>query len=353
VAPFIDSDTFIFEYGDTGSGERVIDAQFISSSEYVGTTMEGHTVFGVNFADGRIKGYGTGPMPGQSQDKDFFVLYVRGNADYGINDFVDNEDGTIGDLATGLTWMQDDSGTGMIWEDALAYCQNLDAAGYDDWRLPNAKELQSIVDYFRSPDTSSSAAIDPLFNSTAITNERGEIDYGFYWSSTTHANYQAGGQAAAYVSFGRSLGYMNNNWVDVHGAGSQRSDPKTGDPADYPTGHGPQGDAIRIYNQVRCVRSGTSGGLATGGEVDPGSGNAALPAVGEGQPAGPIGGQPPQEAMDACTGLNEGASCTFQAPVGQISGSCMSIQGQLTCVPEGEPPPPGGGSQAQKCQSLM
>ena len=39
------------------------------------------------------------------------------------------------------------------------------------------------------------------------------------------------------------MGYMNG-WVDVHGAGAQRSDPKAGDPTDYPTGHGPQGDAM-------------------------------------------------------------------------------------------------------------
>jgi len=47
---------------------------------------------------------------------------------------------------------------------------------------------------------------------------------------------------------------MNSTWVDVHGAGSQRSDPKDGNPDDYPTGHGPQGDAIRINNYVRLVR---------------------------------------------------------------------------------------------------
>ena len=40
----------------------------------------------------------------------------------------------------------------------------------------------------------------------------------------------------------------------MHGAGAQRSNPKTGDPADYPYGHGPQGDVIRIYNYVRLVR---------------------------------------------------------------------------------------------------
>ncbi|MDA3808725.1 MAG: hypothetical protein PF518_00205 [Spirochaetaceae bacterium] len=45
------------------------------------------------------------------------------------------------------------------------------------------------------------------------------------------------------------------NWQDVHGAGSQRSDPKTGDPDDYADGHGPQGDAIRIFNLIRPVRS--------------------------------------------------------------------------------------------------
>lgn len=44
------------------------------------------------------------------------------------------------------------------------------------------------------------------------------------------------------------------NWIDVHGAGSQRSDPKSGDPSIYANGHGPQGDAIRIYNYVRLVR---------------------------------------------------------------------------------------------------
>jgi len=51
---------------------------------------------------------------------------------------------------------------------------------------------------------------------------------------------------------------MNGSWMDVHGAGAQRSDPKSGDPDDYPYGHGPQGDVIMIFNTVRLVR-GTSG----------------------------------------------------------------------------------------------
>jgi len=57
-SPFIDTDFFEFRYGDV-FGERFIDAQYVSCTEYVGFTMNrDSTVFGVNFADGRIKGYG-------------------------------------------------------------------------------------------------------------------------------------------------------------------------------------------------------------------------------------------------------------------------------------------------------
>lgn len=251
IVPFIDTDYFDFAYGDTSAGERIIDSQYASRTLYVSTVDE-ELLFGVNFADGRIKGYRLTIM---GSDKTFFVICVRGNTDYGINNFVDNGNGTITDQATGLMWMQNDSGSGMFWEDALDYAESLSFAGYDDWRLPDTKEQQSILDYTRSPDTTSSAAIDPVFGVTSITNEEDQTDYPYYWASTTHANWTAtSGGSAAYVAFGRGLGYMDGGWRDVHGAGCQRSDPKIGDPDDYPTGHGPQGDAIRIYNYVRAVR---------------------------------------------------------------------------------------------------
>jgi len=119
LIPFIDSAYFDFAYGDTSSGERIIDAQYATSTKYVYTTMNGdETMFGVNFADGRIKGYG---LSLRRQEKTFFVIYVRGNPNYGINDIVDNGDGTIMDQATGLMWVQSDSGFGMDWQEALAY----------------------------------------------------------------------------------------------------------------------------------------------------------------------------------------------------------------------------------------
>jgi ferredoxin len=167
----------------------------------------GSTLFGVNLADGRIKGYGlTMPGPG-SVEKTFFVLCARDNTSYGQNDLADNGDGTITDQATGLMWSQDDSSTGLNWEEALSWVETQNAAnylGYSDWRLPNAKELQSIVDYSRSPDTTDSAAIDPLFSATTISNEAGQTDYPSYWSSTTHANWTADpGAFGVYVAFGR------------------------------------------------------------------------------------------------------------------------------------------------------
>ncbi len=255
--PFINTNHFDFAYGDTNSNERLIDAQFASSTLYVANTGNdgGQTLFGVNFADGRIKGYGLSLF---DRDKTFYVLYVRGKTSYGFNNFHDQNDGTIIDSASNLMWSKGDSGRGMNWEESLDWVQeknNGKHLGYNDWRLPNAKELQGLVDYSRSPATSNSAAISHLFETTTITNEAGQLDFPSFWSSTTHANWTAiPGRNGVYVSFGRAMGYMHGRWLDVHGAGAQRSDPKIGDPAQWPYGHGPQGDAIRINNYIRLVR---------------------------------------------------------------------------------------------------
>lgn len=254
VVPFIKNDVFSFKYGDTTAGERAIDSQYMSSTKYVSTTMNGDdTAFGVNFADGRIKGYPTVSGIGGKPMK-YYLLHVRGSLTYGKNDFSVVGD-TVSDKSTGLVWQKNDVAGGKTWLEAISYCEGLNLSGQTDWRLPNAKELQSIVDYSRSPDTTKSAAIDPVFGSQSITNEAGQTDWPYYWTSTTHMTNDGGGANAVYIAFGRGLGYMNV-WMDVHGAGAQRSDPKQGSASDYPKGHGPQGDAIRIYNHVRCVRGG-------------------------------------------------------------------------------------------------
>lgn len=57
------------------------------------------------------------------------------------------------DTMTGLMWVKNPDSTKRAWADALTYCEGLDGTsgrgGYDDWRLPNVRELQSLIDYGR------------------------------------------------------------------------------------------------------------------------------------------------------------------------------------------------------------
>ena len=276
--PYLDTRYFDFTYGDESKGVRIIDCQDWSATPYVGKTMTGNpTIFGVNFADGRIKGYPRS-LPGGRVGQ-MYARYVRGNPDYGKNDFHENGDGTITDRATGLMWTQADSGEGLNWEEALAWAEARNKErflGHSDWRLPNAKELQSIVDYTRAPAVTQSPAISPLFHVTALSDG----EYPFFWTSTTHLDGPPDrqGRAAIYIAFGRAMGWMQPRLggpgqdrarasgqpppggsgtyqlLDVHGAGAQRSDPKAGGPQAFPHGRGPQGDVIRIHNFVRLVR---------------------------------------------------------------------------------------------------
>jgi hypothetical protein len=131
--------------------------------------------------------------------------------------------------------------------------------------------MQSILDYSRSPDTTASGAIDPIFNITQITNEDGSADYPWFWTGTTHARGVSYiGTAGVYICFGRALGYMNGSWMDVHGAGAQRSDQKDGDFSSltyvsdgYYFEGSPQGDATRSYNYVRLVRDADASSLGS------------------------------------------------------------------------------------------
>ncbi len=74
--------------------------------------------------------------------------YQKG-ADY---DYTDNGDGTITDNFTGLIWPKEGDGPGcydgsfsLAWSDAIDWAEGLTFAGYSDWRLPNARELYSLI----------------------------------------------------------------------------------------------------------------------------------------------------------------------------------------------------------------
>ena len=255
--PYIDTKYFDFQYPDTSTGARNIDAQYWSSNLYIGTTMRGdRSTFGFNFADGRIKSYPISFGGGLRRRPELrrlrkYVRCVRGSA-YGKNNFVDNGDGTVTDRATGLMWMKADSGKTMNWEQALEHAESLEYAGYDDWRLPNVKELQSIVDYSRAPDARSASARGPAINPIFDLTDK----ESWFWTGTTHIENRFG----YYVCFGQAFSARkwNGKPMNAHGAGAVRSDPKTGDPSKWANGLGPQSDEIRILNYVRCVRGGAA-----------------------------------------------------------------------------------------------
>ena len=123
----------------------------------------------------------------------------QGKAGNTLPAFVDNGDGTITGTITGLMWQKQDDGCYRNWLSAISYCEGLSLAGYDDWRLPNIKELASIVD-----STRFNPAIDPVFS---------DVKW-WYWSSTSDSNNsilarEMHFQAGADSSYGKTANEWN------------------------------------------------------------------------------------------------------------------------------------------------
>jgi hypothetical protein len=114
--------------------------------------------------------------------------------------WVDNHDGTVSDTLRGLLWQQGDGQNDQgcrNWEQALAYCEGLNLAGHGDWRLPNIRELESLVD-----DSRYNPSIDPAFQCRSY----------YYWSGSTYAGYPAN---AWPVYFGYGDAYWSNKTPNV------------------------------------------------------------------------------------------------------------------------------------------
>jgi hypothetical protein len=158
-----------------------------------------------------------------------YVRAVRGGQSQGS--VVDNGDGTVTDTKTGLMWQQAEAGA-MNWTAALTYCENLQLAGNNDWRLPNRNELQSLIDY---------SEYNPAINSMVFPGAMSSN----YWSSTTLANYSDG---AWYVDFayGIVVNFVKSSNLYVRAVRNVNSGtskiPDTGQTTDYTSTFGEDSD---------------------------------------------------------------------------------------------------------------
>lgn len=99
--------------------------------------------------------------------------------------FLDNGDGTVTDHLTGLTWLLDADcpGDTLTWQEALNWmallngsslaCSGYAAMTFTDWRLPNANELESLLDRGHA-----NPPLDPAHPFASVQPEA-------YWSSST------------------------------------------------------------------------------------------------------------------------------------------------------------------------
>ncbi|MBM4136019.1 MAG: DUF1566 domain-containing protein [Nitrospira sp.] len=81
------------------------------------------------------------------------------------------------DNLTGLEWVKSPDSTTRTWADALTYANDLALCGFDDWRLPNVNELESLIN-------AGEENIAIWLNGQGFTN----VQSFHYWSSTTFAN---------------------------------------------------------------------------------------------------------------------------------------------------------------------
>ena len=157
-----------------------------------------------------------GKFPASGQTTPYTAILQGGNSAVPVPDdgtvqagadlrYKDNGNGTITDKNTGLVWEKKclgcgglhDVGNTYVWSNSstpgadMTIWDWLDAvnaeagkgfAKHNDWRIPNVRELQSIVDHARCaaayfPSCNDEAAINPIFGPTVL----------FYWSSSTYA----------------------------------------------------------------------------------------------------------------------------------------------------------------------
>lgn len=125
------------------------------------------------------------------------------------------DDDVVVDSLTGLMWQRKISNNPMTWENALAFSEQLSHGNYNDWRLPNIKELHSIhmvkefmpcLDRIAFP----LADIRKLWSSTTQNNQ---ATRAWYFDTNFGITTQEAKSTALYVLCVRSTSIVNANTV--------------------------------------------------------------------------------------------------------------------------------------------
>lgn len=149
--------------------------------------------------------------------------------------FTDNRNGTVTDHLTGLIWLRNaDCFGAQTWEDARAKaealfdgCENCggekrdcglgDGTRAGNWRLPNVRELNSLVDYGGwDPDAAGSVVPD---TEGAGKWSEGDpftaVQLADYWSSTKWSNWITGPETSWAVSMGSGAVALKNDYDEL------------------------------------------------------------------------------------------------------------------------------------------
>ena len=188
------------------SGYANITLQLATASRWVITDGKGQWMTTVSGADETLFNYSYNLrfLPGTGQTKFFNTAGdeiprpEKGDPYYGqdahyqpaynqvhYSSYTIEGDAVVVDHRTGLMWEQKTSannGDTYTWTDAFdVFISSMNTnqyAGYDDWRLPNMKELFSLISDFDPGNA-------PYINKDYFPNTAS----AFYWTSTTYAPY--------------------------------------------------------------------------------------------------------------------------------------------------------------------
>ena len=161
-------------------------------------------------------------------------------------------------------WSRNDSGFGMDWSNALAWAQAQNAAnylGYNDWRLPNTKELQTHcgLHAFAGHDAFGGDQSGVQLHRHHQRSLRGGFPVVLDRHDANHQPHGGGGRVRLlWPGDGLRRGRLGG--CARRRGGTQRSQRRQSLTTYTHVGNGyysplaPQGDAVRIFNYVRLVR---------------------------------------------------------------------------------------------------